>query len=185
MSKTPVREALARLRAEGFVKAFPRRGYQIAPLTIADIDELLDLRGIVEAAGAELAAERISDSELDRLEELANASYGAEMDANLKLFISANRDFHLAIASASKNRRLTELAFKMFDELERYFHQGGRARAINGNVQPDHHRIVAVLRTRDREAARQVMIAHNEATRRGLFEAISHSGRSAANVLIG
>ena len=143
------------------------------------------MRAIVEAAGAELAAERISEDELGRLAELANASYGAEMDSNLPLFIAANREFHLAVTSASKNRRLADLAFKMFDELERYFRHGGRARIINGYVEPDHHRIVTVLRARDREAARQVMIAHNEATRHGLFEALSKSGRRTANLQIG
>ena len=185
MSKTPVREALARLRTEGFVKAFPRRGYQISPLVVSEIDELLDLRGVVEGACGELAAERISDSELDRLAELAAASHNAAATANLGPFISANREFHLAIASAANNRRLTDLAVRLFDELERYFHHGARARAINGEVQPDHHRIVAVLRERDREAARRVMVAHSEATRRGLFEAISQSGRCTPNLVIG
>jgi DNA-binding GntR family transcriptional regulator len=185
MSKTPVREALARLRTEGFVRSFPRRGYQIAPLTISDIDELLDLRRIVEEACGELAAERISDSELDRLAKLADATTDSDTIADLGTYISANREFHLAIANAANNRRLTDLAFKMFDELERYFYYGARERVISGDVQPDHHGIVAVLRQRDREAGRRVLASHAEATRHGLFEAISRSGRHTAKLVIG
>lgn len=176
VSKTPVREALGRLKVEGFVKTFPRRGYQITPLTIADMDELFDVRSIVEAGCGALAAERISEDELDRLEELADASYDPSASASLDKFISVNRDFHLAIARATGNERLYELAFKQLAELERFFYIGARKRDLNTEVNLDHHRIVEVLRKRDPAAARRKMIEHTEATRSGLFEVIT-SGR--------
>lgn len=184
MSKTPVREALGRLRVEGFVKAFPRRGYQIVPLTVSDMDELFDVRAIVEAGCGVLAAERITDEELDRLAELADASYDVATTATLDTFISANRNFHLAIASASGNRRLQELVHKQLDELERFFYLGARTRDVNREVQSDHHRIVEVLRSHDREAAREIMVDHNEATRRGLFEVIARGGRKRSMLVI-
>jgi DNA-binding GntR family transcriptional regulator len=184
MSKTPVREALGRLRVDGFVKAFPRRGYQIVPLTITDMDELFDVRAIVEAGCGELAAERITDDELNRLEELADVSYDVETTASLDRFISANRDFHLAIAGASGNRRLYGMVFKQLDELERFFYFGARARDLNREVHVDHHRIVKVLRSHDPQVARQIMIDHNDATRRGLFEVIAQGGRHRSKLLI-
>jgi DNA-binding GntR family transcriptional regulator len=177
MSKTPVREELGRLQVEGFVKAFPRRGYQIVPVTISDMDELFDVRAIVDAGCGELAAERITDEELTRLEELANVSYDVTAMANLGKFISANRDFHLAIASASRNRRLYELVYKQLDELERFFYLGARSRDVNREVHVDHLRIVAVLRSHDRHAARQIMVEHTNATRRGLFDVLARGSR--------
>jgi DNA-binding GntR family transcriptional regulator len=184
ISKTPVREALGRLRVEGFVKTFPRRGYQIVPLTIADMDELFDVRTIVEGGCGEMASERITADELDRLAELADASYDRATSANLDKFISANRDFHMAIANAAGNRRLQELVFKLLDELERFFYIGARKRDLNTEVHSDHHRIVEVLRERDPEAARQIMMEHNEATRRGLFDVITASRRERSPLVI-
>lgn len=178
VSKTPVREALGRLRVEGFVKTFPRRGYQIVPLTIADMDELFDVRSIVEGGCGALAAERISEEELDRLDQLAGASYDRSTNADLDKFISANRDFHLAIARATGNTRLYEMMFKQLDELERFFYIGARKRDVNTEVNVDHHRIVKVLRGRDLVAARRIMIEHNEVTRRGLFNVITTGSRS-------
>jgi DNA-binding GntR family transcriptional regulator len=185
MSKTPVREALSQLRVEGFVKAFPRRGYQIVPLTISGMDELFDVRAIVEAGCGDLAAERITDDELDRLATLADVSYEVATMASLDRFISANRDFHLAIAGASGNRRLYEMAYKLLDELERFFYLGACTRDVNREVHVDHHRIVEVLRDHDRQAARQIMIDHNDATRRGLFEVIARGGRQRSMLVIG
>lgn len=184
MSKTPVREALGRLRVEGFVKAFPRRGYQIVPLTISDMDELFDVRAIVEAGCGELAAERITDEDLNRLEALADVSYDVATTASLDTFISSNRDFHLAIANASGNHRLYEMVYKQLDELERFFYLGARTRDVNREVHVDHHRIVEVLRSHDRVAARQIMIDHNDATRRGLFDVIARGGRQRPTLVI-
>jgi DNA-binding GntR family transcriptional regulator len=184
ISKTPVREALGRLRVEGFVKTFPRRGYQIVPLTIADMDELFDVRTIVEGGCGEIASERITEEELDRLAELADASYDRATSANLDKFISANRDFHMAIANAAGNRRLEELVYRLLDELERFFYIGARKRDLNTEVHSDHHRIVEVLRKRDPAAARRIMMEHNEATRRGLFDVITASRRERSPLVI-
>jgi DNA-binding GntR family transcriptional regulator len=183
VSKTPVREALGRLRLEGFVKTFPRRGYQIVPLTISDMDELFDVRSIVEGGCGALACERIAAEDLDRLAGLADASYDRSTSADLDRFISANRDFHMAIAVAAGNRRLQELVFKLLDELERFFYIGARKRDINTEVHSDHNRIVEVLRRREPEAARRIMVEHNEATRRGLVDVLT-AGRHERSALV-
>ena len=60
--------------------------------------------------------------------------------------------------------------------LARFFYPGARIRDVNPETQSDHHRIVSVLRSRDPDAARQILIAHNEATRVGLLSGIA-SGR--------
>lgn len=184
VSKTPVREALGRLRADGFVVTFPRRGYQIVPLTIADMNELFDMRRIVEGGCGELAAERITDEELDALEKLADAGLSRDANAGLDAFIAANREFHLAIGRATGSKRLYEQIFKQLDELERFFYIGARYRDISSEVQADHHRIVEALRTRDALASRKVMIEHNEATRRGLFDVIAKNSLQRSRLVV-
>jgi len=173
ISKTPVREALGRLRLEGFVRVIPRRGYQITPLTISDMNELFDTRAVVEGGTIALAATRITDAELNELHRLADVSYEKETASTLDRFISANRDFHTAIAKASNNQRLIETTVRQLDELERYFYVGARLRDVNSEVHADHYRIVEVLRSRDAALATRIIVEHNEATRNGLMGVIA------------
>lgn len=175
MSKTPVREALANLRAEGLVHSFPRRGYQIVPVTFGDMNELFDLRTILEAGAAELACKRITEPEIENLRKLADIAYDQSEPPSLENFIKANRDFHFAIARASGNERLFQLLAKQIDELERFFYLGARLRDVSTETQADHRQIVEVLSKRDPEAARDIMIRHNDITRQGLFEALTRS----------
>jgi DNA-binding GntR family transcriptional regulator len=175
VSKTPVREALATLRSEGFVRSFPRRGYQVVPITFGDMNELFEVRTILEAGAAELACERITAAELDHLNKLADVVYNRSEQPSLKRFIDANRDFHGAISQASGNERLHQQLVRTLDELERFFYLGARLRDINSETRQDHHKIVEVLRSRDREAARAIMVRHNEDTRLGLVQSIASS----------
>ncbi|MDQ0390479.1 GntR family transcriptional regulator [Labrys monachus] len=177
VSKTPVREALATLRSEGFVRTFPRRGYQVVPITFGDMNELFELRTILEAGAAELACTRFTDAELDNLEALADVVYDLSEQPSLKRFIEANRDFHTEIARASGNRRLHQQLVKTIDELERFFYLGARLRDVSGETRSDHHQIVDAFRSRDPEAARAIMIRHNEVTREGLVQQITSSKR--------
>ncbi|BCP56084.1 GntR family transcriptional regulator [Kaistia sp. 32K] len=175
VSKTPVREALAKLRSEGLVKTFPRRGYQVVPVTFGDMNELFDLRNILEAGAAELACARITDAEIANLSRLADVAYDQLEQPTLKSFIQANRDFHVAIAIASGNERLHHLLALQMDGLERFFYLGARLRNVSNETKNDHHAIVETLRRRDAAAARQIVIRHNEITRQGLFQALTTS----------
>jgi DNA-binding GntR family transcriptional regulator len=183
VSKTPVREALATLRSEGLVRTFPRRGYQIVPVTFGDMNELFDLRTILEAGAAELACQRITDSEIEHLNRLADVVYDRSEQPSLKRFVQANRDFHVAIAKASGNERLYQLLARQIDELERFFYLGARLRDVSSETRSDHHAIVDTLSKRDPAAAREIMIRHNEVTRQGLFQALA-SSRSFSSIAL-
>ncbi len=173
MSKTPVREALLRLRSEGFVETFPRRGYRVLPITLADMNQLLDARVVLEGGAAAFAAGAITDDELDTLDLLAEGTYRIEEVDSISGFIDANRRFHTAIAEASRKPRLVKMVSDNLAELERFFHVGAHARDIATETNADHHRIVQVLRGRDPDQARHIMVLHSEETRRGLLRAIA------------
>lgn len=175
MSKTPVREALVQLRSEGFVETYPRRGYRVLPITVADMNELFEIRTLVEAEAAALAAERATAEQFDELERRADAYYCIEESESLERFISSNREFHAAIAHATGNLRLYQLTLAQIDALERFFYLGAISRDLNPETNADHHRIVEVLRRRDPAEARQVMRDHNRMTREGLMQVIANS----------
>lgn len=172
MSKTPVREALARLCVEGFMEAIPRRGYRVTPVTVSDMNDLFAVRGMLEGTAASLAAKNLTEHELDVLDQLANASYVMGEGVSTKTFVTSNEEFHSAIARGSRNPRLHGLVMSHLEECARLFYMGTRVRDINPETANDHHRIVAVLRERDSEKARQAMVEHNENTRQGLLNAL-------------
>ncbi|WP_172327664.1 GntR family transcriptional regulator [Mangrovicoccus sp. HB161399] len=175
VSKTPVREALAALRQERLVQTFPRRGYQIAPITFGDMNELFDLRTILEAGAGELACEQITEDELAQLRELAVVAYEKDEVPTIEAFIAANREFHLAIARASRNERLLGVLTRQIAELERFFYLGAQLRDVNSETNTDHVEIVDALAARDRAKVRELMIRHNDVTRQGLFQALATS----------
>lgn len=177
VSKTPVREALATLRQEGLVRTFPRRGYQITPITFGDMNELFDLRTILEAGTAELACEQITEEELEHLRTLAEVVYDKSEARTIDTFIDANREFHLAIARASGNARLLKILAGQIYELERFFYLGAQLRDVSSETSADHFEIVEALTERDKVKARNLMIRHNDVTRQGLFQAFSQSRR--------
>lgn len=172
MSKTPVREALARLCVEGFMEAYPRRGYRVTPVTIKDMNDLFYVRGVLEGAAAALAAQHLTIEEMDRLDELADASYVMGEEMSTRTFVSRNEQFHSLIAQGSRNQRLHTLVMSHLEECARLFHMGTRVRDINPETNDDHHRILAHLRARDAEKARQAIVDHNENTRKGLLAAL-------------
>ena len=118
LGRSPVREALARLTAEGLMISRPRFGYQVAPITLADIREIFGLREIVEPAAAELACQLASDADLDQLDALCVAPDPAE---DVETIMARNRDFHLLIGKLSGNRRLADVIERLVWESDRFF----------------------------------------------------------------
>jgi DNA-binding GntR family transcriptional regulator len=177
MSKTPVREALARLNLEGFVEIYPRRGYRVAPVTVKDMIDLFALRGVMEGAAAAMAVRNMMESDFEALERLAAASYVVDEAKSLEAFVEANRAFHSAIAFNSGNPRIHRLITGLLIEAERFFFLGARARDVNPETSNDHRKIVAVLRRRDPEKARQIMIQHSDSTLKGLMMSMVSNGQ--------
>lgn len=177
VSKTPVREALARLCVEGFMEAFPRRGYRVTPVTVKDMSDLFAVRGMLEGTAAALAAKNLTDDELDALDRLADVTYVIGEEVSTKTFVDSNQEFHSAIARGSRNPRLYALVMSHLEECARLFYMGARVRDINPETNDDHHRIVAMLRARDPEGARDAILTHNENTRAGILGALVASGQ--------
>lgn len=111
ISRTPVREALRRLHAEGLVEYFANRGAFVIGSSPEDVDEVFDLRVVLESHAAEMATRRLTDAQIIQLagwtEEMERCAAGAVRDtAGLT---RANDAFHAAIIFAAANRRLSAM----------------------------------------------------------------------------
>jgi DNA-binding GntR family transcriptional regulator len=117
VSKTPVREALNTLRQEGYIDVVPRRGYIVAPISIQDVQQILNLRMILEPVAAELAAQHATAEQMRQLRRLAQRSE-AQRDPHA---FSIDRQFHVLVAESSANPRLAKYIAKVLEEVERVY----------------------------------------------------------------
>jgi DNA-binding GntR family transcriptional regulator len=165
VSRTPVRAALRRLGEDGLVKVVPHRGAFVAEWTRSDIDEVYELRTLLESRAAGLAAARRSDEnvrelaalveEMGRIVESRRPGFRDELMRN-------NREFHLLVLRSAKSPRLYSIARALADAsvaLGTWFHYDSDdiARSLL------HHReIVHAIELGNAVPARALMAAHLE-----------------------
>ncbi len=168
VSKTPVREALGYLLQEGLVEVLPRVGYLTSRVTVQDVDDIFDLRRIVEAEAAERAARAISEETLARLEQL-HSSYRAGDRESYALFLEENQQFHCAIAEASGNRRLVEVVARLLEQMQRLIILKLDLAIAPDELVEQHHQILAALRRRDPVQARASMLSDIASTHQAVL----------------
>jgi DNA-binding GntR family transcriptional regulator len=156
LGKTPIREALVRLIHDGLVRNMPRHGYEVTPITLADVEDLFRLRLIVEPAAMELAAGHVVGALRDRMQQLCRIeSYSPGDPRSVEAYRQANREFHILVARASGNRRLAEVIERIEEESDRLFTFGLVFRDRGQTVRAGHQRILAALVAGDGRAVRR------------------------------
>lgn len=107
ISRTPLREALKVLAAEGLIELLPNRGARVKTLSATDISDLFDLMGGLEALAGRLAAERITPPELDAIAALHHEMYGHFLHGDRHGYFRCNQLIHERILAAAENQALT------------------------------------------------------------------------------
>jgi len=120
LGKAPVRMALNRLAHDGLVRAIPRRGYRVTPVTLKDIHDVFELRLMLEPAAARMAAGKVNAQRLKALDEACRAGYQPGDPRSTARFLEANKAFHVAIARATGNARLADAVERQLDEMTRW-----------------------------------------------------------------
>ena len=119
---TPVREALYRLAEAGLIEPVAGGGFAVSSVTLEGVQQLFELRTILEVAAVRLAALRGTDDDFEALCENAAFSYTFVDKASYVAYLAANSDFHRSIALVAGNARLAEAVSGVLDELTRVFH---------------------------------------------------------------
>src|SRR5271167_580792 len=111
VSRQPIREALHRMEAEGWVDLRPSQGAFVHIPTDQEVDELLDVRALLEAETARLAAaSRVTSAQLARLREICREGQAAAEADDFGAAVAANNVFHAEVAAVGGNTVLAELA---------------------------------------------------------------------------
>jgi len=113
--RTPVREALKMLACENLVVIVPQRGIYVAEISLTDLQEIAELRAEVESLSARLAAERITPEQVAGLRDLAAQLVDVTAE-DVETLMSIDRQFHLAVATATGNKHLKQIVINLYDK---------------------------------------------------------------------
>jgi DNA-binding GntR family transcriptional regulator len=174
MSRTPVREALIRLANEGLVEVVPRHGVRVLPVAATDMDEIYRVIGSLEATAAEIIAERQPRAaELKPLEDAARAMDAALKADDLDAWAAADEHFHRTLVELSGNRLLASIVCNFWDRAHRARIFTQRLRAKPTTSTREHLELVRALKRGDKQAAREIHLAHRERARVELTEILA------------
>lgn len=182
LSRTPVREALRMLEAEGLVISERNRGAIVRPLSLSEVIDLYGLRIRLESYAAELAAERIQDEELDDLaaaaEEFGTVRQTVDVSTldGVRRLNEANRRLHDRILAAARHTRLTAMLARTVD-IPLVFQAFRSFGPIEIERSDTFHRlIVEAISRRDPRRAGALMSEHIAQGRDAVLDALATAG---------
>lgn len=160
LSATPVIQALKWLELQGFVQHEPRRGYSMAPFSLQELEELYEIRELLEPSLVPTAIEKIDKNGLTALKEALEAHLAADRESYLKERLFKNRDFHMTLASLSGKATQVRILQNVFDML--FLKYGGNYFPISSLSATDqaHQEIYDAVALRSLERAQMVLKNH-------------------------
>lgn len=162
VSRTPLREALKVLAAEGLVQLAPNRGAMVAAYSPEDLEECLPMAATIESLAGELACANITDEEIAAIKGVHAGMLAAHNAGNLDASLAMNREIHQRIVRAARNPLLAAIHDSLFFRVGRarlapYLSKETIAKAL-----ADHHDIMEALEARQAQRLARVLRSHIE-----------------------
>jgi DNA-binding GntR family transcriptional regulator len=166
-SVMPVREALQKLTVERVLDLLPTRSVRVPVLSAAEFAEICEARMILEGSMAELAAQRATPADIERIEAVSEEFQAAEAVRDPTLLLQKNREFHFAIYAAARHTTLMGLVeplwarcgpctLALFEEVSQ--------EQLQRKASPLHHKALAAIRRRQSARAREAIVTDILAT---------------------
>lgn len=175
VSRTPLREAIKMLAAEGLVELLPNRGAVAASLSAQDVADTFEVIAGLEGQSGALAAQRITPAELAEIQALHYEMLAAFTRRDLSTYYRLNAQIHTLINAAARNPVLTHTWRTVNARLQALrfrsnFDEAKWARAVD-----EHERMVALLAARDADGLHRLLVQHLEHKRDAVLE-LMHAG---------
>ena len=162
VSRTPIREALRELAAEGFVKISPNQGVVVSNASVEDVQEVLQIRGVLEGLAARLATKMINEEEIKELEKYQKRMEYYTNEDDVLAFSEMDAEFHGLILNICGNNRLIQIRKNLSDQAHRY---RIRSLSVPGRLKyslKEHQEIVEALKRKNAEQADRLSQKHIE-----------------------
>ena len=160
ISRTPVREAMAQLEREGFVRSVPRRGVYVVRKTKQEVIELITAWAALESMAARLITKHARDEEIAKLKTMFAKFENGTLHAKLDEYSEVNIEFHQAIIRMSRNQVLMDLAENLFTHMRMIRRKTiGEQDRADRSIR-DHMNIIHALEQRDTERAEALVRDH-------------------------
>ena len=157
VSRMPVREAIRRLHSEGLVEILPSRRVRVAPLSRGEIEDIYDMRAVLEPLAVRLAVPRLTKSQL---RDAAHALEAADDEEDADTFGVRNAAFHLALMNPCERPRLLNEIASLLDLSDRYQRAALRDPGHNARVREEHAALLEASRSGDADRAARLTEHH-------------------------
>lgn len=169
LGRTPIHQALNRLTLEGLVEVIPRKGIIVKSVSLNEVLEIIDVRLINEAYCSRLAASRATDADIRELNRILERASKVLPQADVELQMTLDREFHLTLSHAAKNRVLANLLTNLHDQSLRFWFISLREREHHLAVHKEHLAIAKAIEARNPDAAERAIRSHIESFRKNLI----------------
>lgn len=160
VSRTPLREAIKMLAAEGLVELLPNRGAIAVALSEADVIHTFEVMAGLEGMNGELAAQRITDAELAEIRAMHYEMLAAYTRADLSNYYRLNAQIHRAINAAAKNPVLTATYTQVNARLQALRFRSNQDGAKWKRAMKEHEKMIEALAAHDAAAMRTILVTH-------------------------
>jgi len=160
ISRTPVREAMAQLESEGFVRSVPRRGIYVVRKTKAEVIEMITAWAALESMAARLVTQSATSDQIAALRKMFTTFEGDQVRAHLDEYSEVNIEFHQTIIKLSGNRVLIELAGNLFTHMRMIRRKTIVEKDRVDRSIRDHIKIIEALEARATDRAEELVRDH-------------------------
>ncbi|MHC2252493.1 DNA-binding GntR family transcriptional regulator [Bradyrhizobium embrapense] len=181
ISRTPLREALKVLAAEGLIELLPNRGARVRQLSPRDLEELFDVMAGLESLAGRLACESITDEEIAAIERLHYEMYGHYLHRDMHGYFQTNQQIHESIVAAARNETLKTTYANFAGRIRRvrYSANFARKRQRWAEAMREHEAILDALRRRAGSELSDILFAHLRNKRSAAIEHLAEGPDSA------
>ena len=160
VSRTPIREAIRMLEQEGLAVTTPRKGAEVAKMTLKDMEDVLEIRDALDELAVRIACQKISDEQLRQLEDMKELFEKSTQTGNVKKIAEADVTFHDVIYEATGNPKLVTLLNNLREQVYRYRVEYIKDPKNYPTLIAEHEAILESLKNRDVKNAVEAMHVH-------------------------
>jgi DNA-binding GntR family transcriptional regulator len=185
VSRTPIREAIKLLASEGLVELLPGRGARVSAFTLESVGDLLEVIAGLERHACELAAERMSKREFQRLKRLHARMARHFAEGERPAYFKLNNEIHLAIVAAADNTILQVVHASLLVRARRARYAALATPTRWEEAMAEHERLMEALAAGDVRRAGEIMQDHDRRTARAILESLGPKSADATPAAVG